>query len=89
MLRITTAPPFSEDKDEHRESSELENTMASATPMSVSQPVAVTGAGVPAGAPAPGPLRGLTRPAFLRFGRSGVPQPDLERGLQPSSPAAV
>lgn len=85
MLRITTAPPFSEDKDEHRESSELENTMAAATPLSPSLPGVVG----PAGVPATGPLRGLTRPAFLRFGRSGAPQPDLERGLTPSSAAAV
>lgn len=86
MLRITTAsaPSFSDadekEKDEHRESSELESTMAQAPTLAlVSHPLASPDAP----AATAGGLRSLARPGFLRFGRSGGPLGDVERGVAP------
>ncbi|OBZ67824.1 hypothetical protein A0H81_12385 [Grifola frondosa] len=69
LLRITTTPPSKGGKDEHRESTSIEDHV----PMAVALPP-------PAANPPRGHFASLTRPNFLRFGRSGAQQTDLERG---------
>ncbi|CCM03288.1 uncharacterized protein FIBRA_05416 [Fibroporia radiculosa] len=68
MLRITTTPPSKDGMDKERDS--MSETHVDVVPA------------MPAAAPAVrGSLASITRPGFLRgFGRSGVPQPDVERG---------
>nr|VWP00911.1 Cellulose-growth-specific protein [Ganoderma boninense] len=76
LLRITTTPP---EKDEHRESDELDEHVPVVT--------ATVAATTPTPAPAPQQERG--RFGFLRaFGRGGQPQPDIERGVAPAANAA-
>ena len=71
LLRITTTPP---EKDEHRESASIEDHVP---------PVPVPAVAAPAvPPPVAQPERG--RFGFLRFGRQGAPQADLERGPAPA-----
>lgn len=76
LLRITTTPP---EKDEHRDSDELDDHVPAVA-------VAVTPTTT---APQPAAQQERGRFGFLRaFGRSGQPQPDIERGTAPAANAA-
>ncbi|KAI0942089.1 hypothetical protein AcV7_002615 [Taiwanofungus camphoratus] len=79
LLRITTTPP-SKEKDDNRESASLEDHV----PVLPSTPVSAQ----PTSASIRSSFASLARPGFLRFGRAGAPQPDIERAQPPSAAAA-
>ncbi|KAH9941573.1 uncharacterized protein BXZ73DRAFT_88090 [Epithele typhae] len=74
LLRITTTPP---EKDEHRESTSSDEH----SPPVPALPITLT-------VPPPTAQSERGRFGFLRFGRQGVPQPDVERGQTPAANAA-
>ncbi|PCH35206.1 hypothetical protein WOLCODRAFT_139803 [Wolfiporia cocos MD-104 SS10] len=69
MLRITTVPPSKEEDEKNRDSVSVE-----AAPQVEAQPT------TPTTPTLRGSLASMTRPGFLRFGRTGAPPPDVERG---------
>ncbi|OCH86509.1 hypothetical protein OBBRIDRAFT_737907 [Obba rivulosa] len=77
LLRITTTPPLKDGKDEHRDSTSIEDHVPPISPAAPTTPTSPT------------TRTGITAGIRRAFGRNAVPQSDLERGQAASTVAAT